>query len=128
MNSKNKKPGNIQADINQDEFSASEHDPAYAPIFQALSQEPSKGFSLGFSANIIRTLEAKKDRKFLYLLYGLFAMILLGGFTFIGFYLNDTFLVLAKGTLTDKKWVLLFGSLMIFAIQLADKKFRPKNN
>jgi hypothetical protein len=81
---------------------------------------------LGFSANIIRAIEAKKDRKFLYLLYGLFTVMLIAGIAFIGLYLNDAILILVKGTLTNYKWIILFYCLMVIAIQFADKKCRQK--
>lgn len=100
----------------------------YRTVFDALKKEPGNGFSMSFTANIIRVIEARQDRKFFYITYGLFALALIAGISFMLLFLVPAFFALFTGTLSQYKWTIIFVVCIIIVIQLLDKKVKAVMN
>lgn len=100
----------------------------YRTVFDALKKEPANGFSMSFTANIIRAIEARRDRKFFYITNALFALVLLTGIGFMLFFLVPFLSALFRDTLSPYKWMALFALLTIIIIQLLDKKIKARLN
>lgn len=110
-------------------FNAADTDmETYQAVFDALKKERVDGFSMRFTVNIIRAIEARQDRKFFYITYGLFAFVLLAGTGFMLFFLLPFLFTLFSDTLSSYKWIVLFVLFVIITIQLLDKKIKTKMN
>ena len=112
---------NLYAGLNAEEQAAAE---SYQQLFRLLENEPVKGFSVRFSQNIIQKIQAKQDRRFAYWTYILTALIILPGMLFITLFLGDNFNPVVA-SIAQYKWVIIFGIVLVFAMQFFDRKPIP---
>lgn len=97
---------------------------AYKQVFASLNADLKEGFSMRFTANILQKLTAKENRKFLYRIYVLFALMLvflIAGFLFTG--LPEGIKIIAT-TVTEHKWPVLFCTAVFCLVQFAGKGVR----
>jgi NADH:ubiquinone oxidoreductase subunit 2 (subunit N) len=98
----------------------------YGLLYQGLEKKDMDGFSLGFSKNIIRKIEAKQQRRFNIKMYCLaFVLLLVGIPLFIGF-LNKDLILLLVSTFLKYKFVIIFLLISVILIQFGDKILSKK--
>jgi hypothetical protein len=93
-----------------------------------LEKENSDGFSLGFSKNTVRKIEAKQQRRFNLKIYGLISMLLLVSVPLFLSFLNTEFISMIFSVLLKHKFMFSFLIIAVILIQLCEKLINPKKD
>lgn len=96
-------------------------------LYKNLEQDNIDGFSLGFSKNIIRKIEAKQQRRFNFKIYFLFGILLLISIPFFIIFFNKDAVSLWVFTFLKYKFAMIFLLASVIFIQLNDRFLKSKN-
>ncbi|WP_379963070.1 hypothetical protein [Epilithonimonas sp. UC225_85] len=93
-----------------------------------LEKESVDSFSLGFSTNIVRKIEAKQQRRFNIKIYGLVSILALINIPlFIGLF-NKEFILMLFLVLLQHKFTFAFFIIAFVLIQFGEKLITPKKD
>lgn len=93
-----------------------------------LEKENTDGFSLGFSKNIVRKIEAKQQRRFNLKIYGFISMLLLVSVPLFVSFLNTEFISMLCSVLLKHKLMFSFLIIAVILIQLGEKLINSKKD
>lgn len=93
-----------------------------------LEKEGVDGFSLGFSRNIIRKIEAKQQRRFNVKIYGLISILALMSIPLFISFLNKDFILMLFSVLLKHKFTFAFLIIAVILIQFGEKLINPKKD
>ena len=93
-----------------------------------LEKESVDGFSLGFSSNIIRKIEAKQQRRFNVKIYGLISILALMSIPLFISFLNKDFILMLFSVLLKHKFTFAFLIIAVILIQFGEKLINPKKD
>ncbi|GAA4162139.1 hypothetical protein GCM10022217_29030 [Chryseobacterium ginsenosidimutans] len=118
INKKNQTLLNGQENYN--ELSESELK-TYEILDESLKKTSEKGFSLGFSIQIIKKIEAKQQRRFNIKVYALFSVILLMCLAFLVTFFNQDQFSMMFSIFLEYKFIVLFLLSAVVFIQLSSR-------
>lgn len=98
----------------------------YRILDSHLENENADGFSLGFSKNIVRKIEAKQQRRFSLKIYGLISMLLLLSVPLFLSFLNTEFISMLCLVFLKHKFMFSFLIIAVILIQLGEKLINSK--
>lgn len=93
-----------------------------------LEKENADGFSLGFSKNIVRKIEAKQQRRFNLKIYILISLLLLVSVPLFLSFLNTEFISMLCSVLLKHKLMFSFLIIAVILIQLGEKFINSKKD
>ena len=93
-----------------------------------LEKENADGFSLGFSKNIVRKIEAKQKRRFNLKIYILISLLLLVSVPLFLSFLNTEFISMLCSVLLKHKLMFSFLIIAVILIQLGEKFINSKKD
>nr|WP_314498484.1 hypothetical protein [uncultured Chryseobacterium sp.] len=97
----------------------------YDLLDSLLEKENTDCFSLGFSKNIIRKIEAKKQRGFNLKIYILISILAVVSIPLFVSFLNTEFISILFSVLLKYKFIFIFLVIMVILIQFGEKLLNP---
>ena len=115
---KDKKTQNLIDD--QENYNEFEKDLLGFNILNDSLKKPSeKGFSLGFSTQIIRKIEVKQQRKFNLKMYSLFSLLVVIGLGFSAVLFSEDQFLMMLSLFLKYKFMILFSLIIVILIQIS---------
>ncbi|ANF52127.1 hypothetical protein A0O34_17100 [Chryseobacterium glaciei] len=122
---KDKKTQNFIDD--QENYNESENDFNISEILNnSLKNSSDKGFSLGFSNQIIRKIEAKQQRKFNLKMYSLFSLLVVIGLGFLAVLFSEDQFLMMISLFLKYKFIILFSLITVILIQISSRLLTSK--
>lgn len=122
---KDKKTNNFIDD--QENYNEFEKDLLGFDIINNSLKKPSeKGFSLGFSTQIIRKIEVKQQRKFNLKMYSLFSLLVIIGLGFLAVLFSEDQFLMMISLFLKYKFIILFSLITVILIQISSRLLTSK--
>ncbi|KFF02767.1 hypothetical protein [Chryseobacterium luteum] len=93
-----------------------------------LEKENSDGFSLGFSKNIIRKIEAKQQRRFNVKIYILISILMLMSIPMFVSFISSDFILMLFSVVSKYKFTFAFFIIAVILIQLGEKMINSRKD
>lgn len=117
---KDKKTQNFIDD--QENYTESESDFNISEILNnSLKNSSDKGFSLGFSTQIIRKIDAKQQRKFNLKMYSLFSLLVIIGLGFSAVLFSEDQFLMMISLFLKYKFMILLSLIIVILIQIGSR-------
>lgn len=108
----------------QENYNESESDFNISEILNnSLKNSSEKGFSLGFSTQIIRKIEVKQQRKFNLKMYSLFSLLVVIGLGFSAVLFSEDQFLMMISLFLKYKFIILFSLIMVSLVQIGNRLF-----
>lgn len=95
-------------------------------LLDVLRRSTDKGFSLGFTNQIIKKIAAKQQRRFIIKLYAVFSLLVLIGMGFSSLLFDQEQVTMVFSMFAEYKFIILFIIITVGLVQISSRSFQSK--